>query len=297
MKKAILIFIVTLLFTGCLEEEWDDCNSTLYLTFQHNKSTEEFDAKIGNDVQVYVYKNDKLHHSVKVPYSDIQGGKEVPIKKSFTGQLSIAAWAVPNGGGDVGAIPVFEKDSKFSASTIKHADITTNNSSLCSPVPDLYLGTLKEQDEFIMEDSHYKIDMGNTICRVEVIVEPIGLIDSYLVNGAPSIRVGGSSRGATLDLEPSGDEVLVYSELRENNSEDIYSTGVFGMMPSYKDSDKFPEGKPISITGFAGDTQMFTIEDTDQYSRPGDKVKIVITGPTAQIYVNGWRVKTTNVTF
>lgn len=281
MKKAILIFIVTLLFTGCLEEEWDDCNSILWLTFHHKDTPQGFDNTIGNDVHVYVYKNDKYHHTVVIPFEDIEGGQEYPLRKTFTGQLSIAAWAIPKSVSG-GVIPDIKDQKEFSTSVIGH-NTRGESSSLYDPMADLYLGTI-DTYEHVLEDAHHVVSMNNTVCKANIFVDP-SIIEPYLSHGAVNVKISGIGRESTLLHKSSGEEISVYAGLLKDSGE--YTSDYVGLMPGYKD-------KNIILTVSCGDYDIFTV-DTGLKSVPGDILTIRVSGTIVEIYLNGWKVKTINL--
>lgn len=288
MKKTILLFIVALLFTGCIAENMDDCGGVLNLTFSHGNSTEEFDHIIGNDVRVYLYKEDKLHQVVEVPYEKIKGGQKYRIRKTFSGKMDIAAWAIPQNGKPE-MIPDKEEHAFFSTSTLKHREQTyADQLSVCEPLDDLFLGVVSAQDESLSTESNYLISMRNTVCKVNVFAEST-LFESVEAKGDPLIHLGGCSRGATLALKPFGEEVCIKTGFNEVDKEGLISTNPIGLMPSC-------ENKTISVTAFKGNTELFRI-NTEEFSEPGKEITIIIKGMTAEIKVNGWRVRVTSIIF
>ncbi len=281
MKKAILIFIAAWLLTGCLSENRDDCEAYLKLSFRHENSVKEFDDIIKNDVYVRIYKDDKLHQDILIPYQQIAGGKEYRVKKSFTGQLSIASWAVPPTGSS-DAIPKIEVQSYFSSSAIREGTIVYNAAEFLSPMNDLYLGIVKDAYEEIALESSYIISMHNVVCRLNV-KAALALFPSPGTN--PHLNIAGTAGEISLEMEPLGEEAIIYAGLEKADA-DWLSLSV-GLLPQYSDHT-------IKLTAYSNDNKLFTV-DTEEVSIPGKIITVIISGMQAEIRVNGYRVRTTYI--
>lgn len=263
------------------------CDVYINLTFHHDNSTEGFDEMIGNDVHVHLYKDDSLCRTFRVPYADIRGGRKFRIRKTFDGGFTIAAWAVPKDGNE-NMIPLAGEHPYFSTATIGHKNMARSETLHCSSLDDLFLGVVKENSNDTPPDAHYAVSMKNTLCKVSVFVDPV-LFEESSVQGDPNIHIRGTAQGETLEMESHGEEVCVRTTLDQKTSDGMITANAVGVMPAYNN-------QYVSVTAKSGDVAVFSVE-TGELSGPGKEITILVKGLTAEIKVNGWRVKTTSVIF
>lgn len=286
MRIIFSALTAVILLSGCIREGMVEC-AYIDLTFHYENSTEAFDGTIGNDVQVYLYKDDYLCQTLKIPYGQIRGGKKVRIYKTFDGPFQIAAWAVPKGG-NAAIIPLPEDQSNFSTSVIGHNDIMSYAITHYAPIDDIYLGVVKENNDKIRPDAHYIVPMKDLLCRVNVFVESV-LLEDASASGDSKIHLKGSARAETLEMEPYGEEICVDAGLNQQTQTGFIRTPTLGIMPSF-------QGKHLSVIAQCGDRTVLTVE-TGELAVPGKEITIIIKGLTAEIRVNGWKVKTTSIIF
>lgn len=271
--------------TACLKEGDDGCPAYLSLSFAHNNSTREFDSEIGNDVYLHIYGDDIYHGTKFVPYSSIKGGREIQLRKEWSGEMDLVAWAIPSGSMDHGLIPGCDDGERKSAKVV---GLNVKSGSVCHPMGDLFLGTIRDTDPQDVGGS-YRVSLTNCVCRVKVTVNgATHFFGSDPATADATLEIEGSKSQMTLDLTPCGDDAIVEGELTHKPSENSLTSDVMGLLPS-------ADNQFLVVTAYRNGTPVFKV-DTGEKSVPGATVNIEINmGVEAIIYVNGWRVRSVSI--
>ncbi|MCD7935801.1 MAG: FimB/Mfa2 family fimbrial subunit [Tannerellaceae bacterium] len=280
MKKITLFLIGLLALTGCLEEGAGGCPSYLRLTFLHDRSAEEFDRVIGNDIHLLLYNNDVLESVRVIPYEVIAGGKDYLIRKEYTGTIDIVAFASPVSEPVVEPLPEYGGLDKKSESTIQMR--SASQAHEYQSMGSIYLGVESYEEKDITRETVCPVSLINCISKVSVSVYAG---DEFLLSDSsapPRIELSGCKSNMNLDFEPGGDDVTIPAGLEYNSEKGCFESGVQGMLPSAAD-------QYLTVQGYRGDTPLFVVR-TDLQARPGAVIHIEIYRKTVVIEVDGWRI-------
>ncbi len=239
VKKAIIYLAVSLCLGlwGCLREGMDDCPADMTLSFylEDIYVPGTYDTRIGNDVQLYVFRDKKLIKGIRIPYSQISNGKSCTVRKTqeMNGDIDLVAWAVPIANPEEN-IPEWEYGEMLDEELISE-ELTTQYNSYYSSVPhELYLGRSAFTESY-NQSSHHRIGMIYAACRVEVYV-----IDWGKIIYEPGVQnyavVKGVMSKMDMEFRGFGEEANVVAQLNDTSDDHThYATGRFGVMPSAAD--------------------------------------------------------------
>jgi len=278
VKNAItlLVPLLAMLMAGCLKEGESDCSAKMTLSFrlQDDYVPGSYDTRIGNDVQLYVFSNDKCVASRLIPYSAIQAGGKYTMQKSrdMDGQLELVAWAVPDAGtvpgiGSVPAIPGCNIGDPPDRMNLR-LSLSRAAGDYQSAPTELYLGTDSFQEALLTTSSH-EIEMIHAACRVQV-----NIIDNGSLGGPaadPHVRVLGGMSEMNTRKDGLGVPATVEAALGcPSGDATNYTTGLFGILPS-------TGGQTVSVEVVNGSTLLATLTvPTDQLPRGAEAGGLLI---------------------
>ena len=279
MKKAItlLVPLLALLLTGCLKEGASDCSATMTLSFylQDNYVPGTYDTRIANDVQLYVFSNNKCVASTLIPYSAIQAGGKYTMQKTkeMDGQLDLVAWAVPNAGRvpgirNIPAIPNYSINELLSNEDLSLSPSTSVVGDYQSAPMELYLGTDSFQEPLLTPSTH-DIPVIHAACRVEVNITDNGTLSGHVANAF--VRTSGGMTMMNTQKTGLGAPATVDAALTcpSGNGTD-YTTGFFGILPS-------TAGQKVSVDVMNGNTKLVTLTvPTDNLPRGAEAGGLMI---------------------
>ena len=247
-----------MLMTGCLKEGEGDCSAKMTLSFhlQDDYVPGTYDTRIANDVQLYVFSNDKCVASQLIPYSAIQAGGKYTMQKTreMDGQIDLVAWAVPNAGTVPGlktlpAIPGCNIGNTLDTQDIVLSPTRAAGDYQSAPM-ELYLGEDSFQ-EALMTPSNHDITMIHAACRVEVDITDNGSLGGPAA--APGVRVSGGMTEMNVQKEGLGAPAIVDAALTNPSGDGkAYTTGFFGILPS-------TAGQTVSVDVVSGNTVLATL--------------------------------------
>lgn len=253
VKRVILMMFTGLMLAGCVAEDTSDC-PTMYVSFRLDdkyEPTEDYDSRIGHDVLLYIFQNNKLTHSEQIPYSAIAGQTRYAIDKTpdILGDIELVAWAVPAGQNVADYHPAYTIGDEFNRQFV---DLRphTRAGEIYQPVHhELYLGrnTAREHAD---GNSHHQMAMIPASCRVEVnLHDP----DGNLLNSQQNLHilVNGVMSQMDLDRKGTGQAATIRTQM-DGKISDGYSTGRFGVHPS-------SAGQMVSVTIMNGDSEIETL--------------------------------------
>lgn len=208
---------------------------SFYLDDEHVPGT--YDTRVGNDVLLHIFRDDRLVSTLDIPYAEIQSGKEYTIRKTagMDGNLELVAWAVPPSK-TTAYIPSCAiggrlEDHYLSMEWFTRA-MVLNNPRLC----DIYLGRISSTEPVDKHTTH-KVAMIHAGCRITVnITDERGALDA-----ASRACANGTMSRMNMSKEGFGTDALVYIDLDCPTGNALnYTTGQFSVLPS-------PEGQELSI--------------------------------------------------
>lgn len=270
MKKIILIAIAYFIIGGCTSEITEGCPVTMELIFAYNEDVQAFNDKIGSDVLLHIYNQDRLHgSSTIISYEDIQSGAPYVINKTFSGKTNIIAWAVP-ATGDAALLEGCSIDQNYPSAYFS-LPLINHNSLIYSPgTSELYLGKISVVEN-TEENCHHTISLYNVFCSLSVdIVNKEYFSSQY--TGTVEIQIAGTSSGFLINnYQPHGDTAIVRSPFIEKD--DHLTTNVLGILPSVRDwNDKI---QTICLSVLVNEQCIFSF-DTAETSDAGKKISVII---------------------
>jgi hypothetical protein len=287
------VFVCAISFlSSCslVDDELNNCPADMELSFRIDDLYEggNFDERVGNDVLLYIFKDNVCVERIIVPYNEIAQGKRYVIRKSeqISGNLQMVAWAVP-GGRNANELPSWQIGAPLGSTDISLE--TLGNTGYYSAVSNrLYLGTLSVNEK-LSEPTSHSIGMNYSYCRVEVhVTEPTGSILN--VPEGASIHVLGSKAGMNMQLHGTGSNAIVVTKLDNPEKDGVrFTTGRFGIFPS-------AEGETISVEIFAGDARLATLNVPKENLPKGAEVggllvfEYTVNSGNFTLTVNGYRV-------
>jgi hypothetical protein len=236
----------------------------------------DFDSRIGNDVQLYIFRDDILVWSHLIPYDSIAGSARYAIEKTpaITGNLKMVAWAVK---GDVTDIhhngapldihnerhPEYALGSSYDQHVLNISPIAAGYSA---PIhSERYMGTLDHIQEVSLDgDSSHEIFMRPATGRIIVnITDPGNLLNSSA--GEPWVVVDGTMSQMNLSREGTGQQIKIRTGIDEipstrANPDTTHTTDFFGVLPS-------EPGRTLSVTIMNGNETVETLSVTTDERR------------------------------
>ncbi len=295
----------------------------MYVSFELDDEFLEgdYDSRIHNDVQLYIFRDDVLEYAKTIPYENIAGGAEfaIPKTKEIIGDLKLVALAVKcdvqdhfNGGGPLTIHndhnhPEYALGSRYQDHRLAVSPITSSAHGHYSPIHnERYLGTLDPEEEIWDNHSHHKISMQSAPGRILVNINDPH--DFMLIDGQPHVVVEGTMSHMILG-EPNegragrygaGDHVTVRAEIGQippttrDAGDMTHSTGIFGVLPSQDDT-------ALKVHIMSGDTTIrsyiINSDNTDgrfTALRSGDLIRFDIhslQSADVEITINGYTIK------
>ncbi len=241
MKNKILILLLTLIaLTSCFNQNQDGCPADMYLTFDVNDPYEPstYDARIANDVMLYIFKDERVVSATLIPYDKISGKQDYVIRKGddHSGHLDIVAWAVPAGQAP-SCIPQLSIGDNLSDI---YRTLQPTRTDDCLPAA-LDLQVARETcEEAIDKETRHNLGLNYSDCRMEVRVTDNNNALSQ-PGSDPIVCVYGTMASMNMDGEGVGNAAAIYTDLNcPSNDAVTYTTGRFGVLPS-------SEGQLVSV--------------------------------------------------
>ncbi len=307
---------------SCLKE--DTWCPVMYVSFELEDQFLEgdYDSRIQNDIQFYIFRSDTLVYAQIIPYKDIANGAEYAIPKTeeFIGDLKLVAWAVKcdvtdhfNGGEPLTIHndlhhPEYALGSLYQDQRLTLSQIESSAYDHYSPIHhERYIGTLDPtEDELWSRHSYHDIFMQSAPGRIMVNINDPGGYLSY--NGQPHVVVEGTMSQMILG-EPNdgrdgrhgvGDIVAVRADIGQVSPETraagdpTHTTGIFGLLPSQSNTS-------LKVHVMSGETTLKTyIIDAEHTEnrfaalRSGDLITFDIydlQSSEVEITINGYTIK------
>ncbi|MDR2815322.1 MAG: FimB/Mfa2 family fimbrial subunit [Proteiniphilum sp.] len=291
---TVLVVCSVYFLSSCsaIDDDLSGCGADMQVSFYVDDRFEagDFDARIGNDVLLYIFQNDICVEKDTVPYSQIAQGGSYTIHKTdqISGNLQMVAWAVPANATDADVVPAWPLGYRFGSGEISLQSHT--RLGFYAPITkQLYLGMLAVDNEKINEPTSHPIGMNYSYCRVEVrITDPSGSVLS--TSGVADVHVLGSMSRMNRQLQGTGDRATVLKELGNPSNDSVsYTTGRFGILPS-------SSGETISIEIYAGDVRIATLTGPNGAEAGGLMIfEYTLDTDSFTLIVDGYRVNVYNV--
>lgn len=250
--------------SGCLKE--DAWCPVLSVGFAMNDDYLEgdYDSRIKNDVQLYIFNEEKLVYAKSIPYAEIAGGTRYEIEKTpeLLGNLRFVAWAVKDGETDVNSNealtvhhpqrnPAYELGADWNNQYLVHTRASANDATYIPTHHERYIGTLDPLHDETWEDaeiSKHDIILTPAPGRIKVnISDPVGHLgqDAHVIVEGGMSRMGlGDPRAGRAGRVGSGTHADVRTALspvdastRAAGDETTHSTDIFGVLPTEANSD------------------------------------------------------------
>ncbi len=176
LKRIILILCTALVLSSCIKE--DTYCPVMYLSFHMEDEfvSGDYDSRIGHEVLLYIFKDNRLAYSEYIPYASIAKGKEYAIDKTseILGDLKIVTWAVPIGetetknDGTVGSNnsvsnyhPDYKIGDKFDEKYLEHTPmgIYVEDDHHHPYYHELYIGRMDVAELDIDRETHHRVVM------------------------------------------------------------------------------------------------------------------------------------------
>jgi len=262
-----------LTLTSCLQEGSNGCPDFIRITFVHEGTTKGYDEVIGNDVDLRIYKNNIFYSRQIIPYEEIKGGNEYLIKKEFTGEVDIIAWAIPTREQLVGTIPDVPESGE------KIAQRVTNRS-----IGHLYLGKVEYQDNDISQQVKVKLPMNDCIARFTAAFHTkTEELESEHPNAPTRIDIHGTTTEMDINFTPTGEEAVINVPFVEKDKNGVLRTAKHALLPAAT------ENTFLTIKAYKEDIHLFTIT-TNHIAQPGDNIHVDIYSKHVNILINDWRI-------
>ncbi len=233
MKNKILILLLaSVALTACFNQNQDGCPADMYLTFDVDDSYEPstYDARIANDVMLYIFKDERVVSGTLIPYDKISGKKDYVIRKDadHSGHLDIVAWAVP-AGQNPSCIPQLSIGDDLS--DIYRTLQPTRTDDCCATTLDLQVKR-KQSTEAVDEETRHNLGLNYSDCRMEVRITDNDNVLSQ-PGSNPEVCVYGTMTSMDMDMKGVGNAAAVHSDLNCPSDDAVnFTTGRFGVLPS-----------------------------------------------------------------
>lgn len=294
MKKIVLYCLAYMLLPACIRDNRDDCPDTaaearFFVTHEH--SIEEFDTLIANDVYYQVFQDDMLIDTGMAPYEIIKGGGEYVIRDYDSGTYRIVAWAVPANDPDVPAIPTVTPGGTYRDLSLALARMADDD-AYYQPLGLIYLGevlvTLIRD-----ESSRHEVSLSTCVSKVYFTLHRANLLmepDTYAGDKPVWIILEGSGSSMAADRVVGSNASEIYKSLTYHTDRAILFSDVMGVLSS-------PPDQYLKVTMYKGG-EKFCLVETEEQAVAGKEIWVEATiGEDVVIYVDGWRVRTTTITY
>jgi len=252
----------------------------MVFTFHHEANREDYDAAIGNDIHLRIYKNNYLNFAGIIPYDRIEGGKEYRLLKEATGEIDVVAWAVPANEDHIIDIPTPSQDESITGELLTVQPIT--RAIAYNSVGRLYLGTSTYEENDLASETKVPVLMNNCVAQFSATIHNV---PEYYEPGQTEtvwLEIAGTKSQMDIHFTPKGDDAVIMAEFTEKDDNGILNTNKHSLLPSA--DDQF-----LEVKVYRGDEYQGMIY-TDIQSRPGDIIHLDIYRNTITITVNDWRV-------
>lgn len=290
MKNKILILLISIALTSCLDQDKDGCPADMYLTFSIDDPHEPdvFDSRLGGDVMLYIFKDKQVVSGTLIPYEKISGGKEYVIRKdeNHSGNLDLVAWAVRTGA-DAASIPQLSPGDNLYDVYRRLRQMTRAETEHHPSTDSLHVARITTV-EAIDEQTRHELGLNYSDCRVEVrVTDNDGVLSQP--GSDPCVRVYGTMTDMNMDRRGDGSAATVCATLGCPSGDKVcYTTGRFGVMPS-------AEGQTVSVKVYDGSRTVATL-DVPQSLLPEGAVsggllifEYTLNAPQFTVEVDGFR--------
>ncbi|MCD8176773.1 MAG: FimB/Mfa2 family fimbrial subunit [Tannerellaceae bacterium] len=275
IERLLYLLIGTLLFNGCIFQDPEDCEGTICFEFRYKNNQELFDQVIASDIYFHLYHEEIVKTMLVLPFDIIKGGRTYGIRKEQTGEMEVIAWAVPATETISGEIPQAANGSRKEEAKI---EIQPIQGGLYKPLDFLHRGSARWTETELTGNTGITVSLTPAVSRLRVILYDEG---TYTPENSPGIEVAGLQKELTIDLEPTGADIVIDGSLHLAYEENQWHTGWICLPPS-------AAGKTLSVKVIPAGQTGFTVYTTYE-SVAGDDIVLEIKGKLVRFFVNGWR--------
>lgn len=202
MKKTLIIctVLISLLTTGCIKENLDDCYSTLYFSYLGDGTTEIFQQKTGK-VNLYVYnEGGTLVQDIVLEKSDLRKQQGVTLNLP-SGKYRVVCWGNPYGDTDIENTSSINTGIVAAKAYFRREVVTTNDS--------LYYGA---RDIDVLQDINHTDTVRFVSAHIKMLIDLRGLEDLKEADGSSPLSI------EMTNLSPS----VNFSDQFSTNNETYY---------------------------------------------------------------------------
>ncbi|MCC8154510.1 MAG: hypothetical protein LIP01_10015 [Tannerellaceae bacterium] len=277
-KRLLYLLIAPLLCSGCIDEDLSGCPGTVYVEFQYKGSTKQFDEVITNDIFFHFYHNGIAQAAAVIPFDAIKGGNPYTFRKQYIGETEVMGWTVPIMETVSGKIPQATLGKKKEEAKIELELLPGIESELYKPLDFLHRGAYVWTEKDLTGDSRVSVSVSPVVCKLTVLLYDEA---SPLLEEKPGIEISGLQKELSLDLQPSGDDVIISGGSNLTHDGDKWDTGFIFLPPSQS-------GKNLSFKIIPQNASPFIIH-TQYESVAEDELLLEIRGRDVIFKINGWR--------
>lgn len=179
MKKILIIctILISLLTTGCIKENLDDCYTTLYFSYLGDGTTEIFQQKTGK-VNLYVYnEGGTLVQDIVLEKNDLKKQQGVTLNLP-SGKYRVVCWGNPYGDTDIENASSINTGIVAAKSYFRKELVTTNDS--------LYYGA---RDIDVIQDINRTDTVRFVSAHIKMLIDLRGLEDLKLADGSSPVSI------------------------------------------------------------------------------------------------------------
>ncbi|MCC8154218.1 MAG: hypothetical protein LIP01_08410 [Tannerellaceae bacterium] len=276
-KRLLYLLIAPLLCNGCIDEDLSGCSGTVYVEFQYKGSTTQFDKEIGNDIYFHLYQNDIVQAGAVIPFDAIKGGQFYTFPKQFTGKTEVIGWTVPVTETISGKVPQAIQGEKKEETKIE-LELLAGTDGIYKPLDFLHRDSYAWTEKDLTADSHVPVSVSPAVCKLSVFLYDDGY---FSPEEKPGIEISGLQKELSMDLQPSGEDIIISGDSKLIYDGDKWDTGFIFLPPSQS-------GKNLSVKIIPPNKSPFIVH-TQYESVAGDELLLEIREKDVIFKINGWR--------